>query len=161
MLKVFVTLVDRWACGIERMALLLDEKKIPPDTPTISVVAFRSSTPQLNSEMIKSENGNVFEKMEKFAREEPVFSKDDLTSEAIKLCQTLRNQGFHVHYHEQGNVTKQLSKANSVNSRVVIIVAPDEFSKGYLCVKNMKSGEQELVSTNVEILSAKLNEMLK
>jgi histidyl-tRNA synthetase len=154
--------MDRWACGVERLAILFDENKVPPDAPTVSVIAFRSSTPSMViSEMVKSENGNVFEKLEKFVKEEPVISKDDLTCEAMRLCQTLRNRGFHVHYHELGNVTKQLAKANSINSRVAIIVAPDELAQGNVCVKNMQTGQQELVSIGVEILSKRVNEMLK
>ncbi len=70
----------------------------------------------------------------------------DQRAEALRIAHVLRDQGSSVSYtlREQG-VTKQLKVASREGAREVLIVGPDELSRGCVVARNMASGgEREI-----------------
>ncbi len=65
--------------------------------------------------------------------------------EAIKIAMELRKRGYSVDLElRERSIGKQMKYANKINARYVIIVG-EEIKGGKVAVKDMESGEQELV----------------
>ncbi len=65
---------------------------------------------------------------------------------ALLLVQTLRQAGFAVDLGFSGNLKKRMRRANKVGARAAVILGDDELAKSAATVRDLDSGEQELVS---------------
>ncbi len=68
---------------------------------------------------------------------------------ALKLTQSLRHDGFAVDLGFGGNMKKRMKRANRVNARVAVMLGEDELAQNGATVRDLDSGEQELVSLNL------------
>ncbi len=73
---------------------------------------------------------------------------------ALKLTQRLRHAGFAVDLGYGGNLKKRMKRANHVNARVAVMLGEDELAQNSATVRDLDSGEQELVS--LDLLSDRL-----
>ena len=71
---------------------------------------------------------------------------EDMIKQSIEIAQMLRKQGFitELDLLHRG-VGKSLKHANSKNSENVIIVGPEELEKDAVTLRDMKTGDQQLV----------------
>lgn len=78
---------------------------------------------------------------------------EDMTEKSIELAQQLRKEGVitEVDLLRRG-VSKSLKHANSKNSEKAIIIGPKELEKDSVTLRDMKTGDQQLVKI-AEILS--------
>jgi histidyl-tRNA synthetase len=67
---------------------------------------------------------------------------------ALKLTQELRRAGFAVELGYTGNLKKRLQRANKMNARAAVLLGDDELAAGSATLRDLDSGEQELVSLN-------------
>lgn len=65
---------------------------------------------------------------------------------ALRLAQDLRHRGFPVELGYSGNIAKRLKRANKADARVAVILGADEVAKNAATVRDLDSGEQELVA---------------
>jgi histidyl-tRNA synthetase len=77
---------------------------------------------------------------------------EDIIEVAIKISQTLREQGLIVDLDLlRRGLGKCLKYASSINAKKVIIIGPDEYEEESVTVRNMNTGEQKLVKIkNIE-----------
>lgn len=73
---------------------------------------------------------------------------DDLDTEAQKLAQKLRVDGYRVDQYFSGNMSKKLKKAVSRGARFAVVIGPDEWSRGEVQLKDLDKGSQANVSAN-------------
>ncbi len=73
---------------------------------------------------------------------------------ALKLTQSLRHADFAVDLGYGGNMKKRMKRANRVNARVAVMLGEDELAQNSATVRDLDSGEQELVS--LDLLSDRL-----
>ena len=109
-----------WACGVERLAMLLENAAETPRPVAVIPV------------------------------------NDEVNEAAMEIAQKIRLAGMRVEQGYSGNMKKRMIKANKVNSRVAIIIGPDELAEGKAAVKNLDSGEQKIV--NVENIVEEVKE---
>lgn len=64
---------------------------------------------------------------------------------AFTMAVQLRNSGFVVDFLYNSNVGKSMKRANKIQAAAVIMMGEEELQKGQVIVKNMKTGDQELV----------------
>lgn len=76
-----------------------------------------------------------------------VVVNDEVREKALKLCQEFRKRYSVDIDLMRRPLSKQLDYANAVKARKVIIVGPDELKKGSVKIKDMKTGKEEIVST--------------
>jgi histidyl-tRNA synthetase len=62
--------------------------------------------------------------------------------EAMKIAQTLREDGYHVDLGYSGNMGKRMKRADKVNAIASVILGDDELAKNVATVRDMQSGEQ-------------------
>ena len=65
---------------------------------------------------------------------------------AWNLAQVLRNMRISVDIAYKGNAKKRFERANKVAAQFAIIIGDDELKNNQLTLKNLKSGEQELLA---------------
>ena len=65
---------------------------------------------------------------------------------ALELTQRLRRDGLAVELGYTGNLGKRLKRADKVGARVAVILGEDEAAKGSATVRDLDTGEQELVA---------------
>jgi histidyl-tRNA synthetase len=65
---------------------------------------------------------------------------------ALPIVQSLRQAGFPVDLGFSGNLKKRMRRANKVGARAAIILGDDELAGNAATVRDLDSGEQELVS---------------
>ena len=65
---------------------------------------------------------------------------------AWKLAQTLRFAGIRTDIAYKGNAKKRFERANKVAAQFAVIIGDDELASGKLTLKNLKTGEQELLA---------------
>lgn len=65
---------------------------------------------------------------------------------ALHMVRTLRRAGFAVDLGFSGNLKKRMRRANKVGARAAIILGDDELARNAAMVRDLDSGEQELVS---------------
>jgi histidyl-tRNA synthetase len=65
---------------------------------------------------------------------------------ALKVTQELRRAGFVVELGYSGNLKKRLQRANKLNARAALLFGDDELAAGSATLRDLDSGEQELVS---------------
>lgn len=109
-----------WACGVERLAMLLENVAETPRPVAVIPV------------------------------------NDEVNEAAMEIAQKIRLAGMRVEQGYSGNMKKRMIKANKVNSRVAVIIGPDELVEGKAAVKNLDSGEQKIV--NVENIVEEVKE---
>lgn len=73
-----------------------------------------------------------------------VASTHDITSaKVVQVISALRSNGFIIEYDLQGRtLTKQLDDASSKKASVAIILAPNEFERGEIIIKTLRTGEE-------------------
>ncbi|MDJ0946783.1 MAG: histidine--tRNA ligase [Kiloniellales bacterium] len=64
---------------------------------------------------------------------------------ALALTERLRREGFTVELGFSGNMKKRLSRANRMKARAALILGEDELAKESVTLRDLDSGEQELV----------------
>lgn len=73
---------------------------------------------------------------------------DNVKSDAIRICQDLRNRGMVCDMDlMERNISKQLDYANSMGFPYVIIIGEEEIEKKQVKIKNMKTGKENIVQT--------------
>jgi histidyl-tRNA synthetase len=78
-----------------------------------------------------------------------IVSLDDVDSEVIAVARELRNRGISCEFPLKNvAIGKQLKNANTARSDFALFIGGDEGQKGMVKVKNMKNGEETLVSRN-------------
>ena len=65
--------------------------------------------------------------------------------EALILAERLRREGFTVELGFSGNMKKRLSRANKMKARAALILGEEELAKGSVTLRDLDSGEQELL----------------
>jgi histidyl-tRNA synthetase len=75
-----------------------------------------------------------------------VFDEERLV-ESLRLAAELRQSGLKVSSHLQAGdkLQKQFKQADRVGARLVLVLGPDEISKGEVSVKDLASGDQRSV----------------
>ena len=74
---------------------------------------------------------------------------DDLIKNSLELANKLREKGIQTDlYSEKAKLKKQLQYANNNNIPFVIIIGEDEIKNGKYMLKNMKDGNQNLLTIN-------------
>ena len=68
---------------------------------------------------------------------------------AMKLAHDLRHAGFVVELGYSGNLKKRLQRANRMNARAALLLGEEELAAGSASLRDLDSGEQELVSLDV------------
>jgi histidyl-tRNA synthetase len=74
---------------------------------------------------------------------------EDMTSKALEIVQKLRNQNIStdIDLLKRG-IGKSIKYASSIDAETVIIIGPKELEQDSMTVRDMKSGEQNLVNIN-------------
>lgn len=86
----------------------------------------------------------------------PIFTLD----ESLEIAQKLRKQGLKTDIDLMGRgISKNLNYANDKKIPFVVIVGPDELSKNQVKVKDMNSGEENLI--DVDVISENIKTRLK
>jgi len=83
------------------------------------------------------------------AKEKPVYIAylQGMIKEAIKIAKMLRKEGIKVEMDlMRRNISKSLDYANKKGIEKVVIVAPDEWNRGNVVIKDMEKGKQKEVS---------------
>jgi len=65
---------------------------------------------------------------------------------ALRIVQALRRAGFAVDLGFSGNLKKRMRRANKVGARAAVILGDDELAGNAATVRDLDSGDQELVS---------------
>jgi histidyl-tRNA synthetase len=65
---------------------------------------------------------------------------------ALKVLQELRHAGHVVEMGYSGNLKKRLQRANKMNARAALLFGDEELAAGSAPLRDLDSGEQELVS---------------
>jgi histidyl-tRNA synthetase len=68
---------------------------------------------------------------------------------ALELTQRLRGEGLGVDLGFGGNMKKRMRRANRINARAAVILGEDELAQNSATLRDLDSGEQELVSLDV------------
>jgi len=117
-----------WAAGLERLAILLDDKLIPEQPRPVALITIANAATEQSHQF-----GTV-------------------TGHALKIANHLRSNGIPVYYAYDNSTPKQFKKANKVNAFMAVIVGEDEIANNRVSVKNLDTGVQQLVPLN-ELLS--------
>ena len=121
--------------GTYNLVPLLGGKKLPTSG---FAIGFDRALVALEAE------GYAFEESAK-----PVYvaPMQDMVSEALRVAKTLRKNGIKTDIDLMGrNMKKSLDYADRRGMNTVVIVAPDEWQKGNVVVKDMQKGEQHEVA---------------
>ena len=65
---------------------------------------------------------------------------------ALTLTQRLRQASFAVDLGFSGNVGKRMKRANKISARAAVLLGEDELAQNAATVRDLESGEQEVVS---------------
>ena len=85
-----------------------------------------------------------------------IIPMEDCLDKAIEAANILRNKGINTQiYLEKGKMGKKFSFADKLDIPYSIIIGPDEIKKGKYALRNMKTGEQNLLSMEELITSLK------
>jgi histidyl-tRNA synthetase len=77
------------------------------------------------------------------------FITRDEVPHVVRLAHELRDAGLRVEYALSPQaVGKQLRLADARKSRLAVVVGPDEWARGEVMMKDLRSGSQECVPTN-------------
>ena len=70
---------------------------------------------------------------------------DDAQVQALSIAYQLRKSGFRVEQAYGGNLKKRMIKANKANACKAVILGSDELAAGNVTIKDLDSGEQQIV----------------
>ncbi|MFZ1291840.1 MAG: histidine--tRNA ligase [Melioribacteraceae bacterium] len=74
---------------------------------------------------------------------------NDLDSKIFEISSELRKNNLNIEFdYLSRSVKAQMREANKLNSKYVLFLGGDEFSKGEAQLKNMQTGEQQIISFN-------------
>ncbi len=73
---------------------------------------------------------------------------DAAQATALKVTQDLRHAGFVAELGYSGNLKKRLQRANKSNARAALLLGEEELAAGSATLRDLDSGEQELVPLN-------------
>lgn len=79
----------------------------------------------------------------------PVTADDEVA--AIEVAAGLRRNGLRTETTFKGNLKKRLQKADAAGAKVAVFVSADRWSRGELELKFLESGEQRVVTEDVDI----------
>ncbi|MEQ8733415.1 MAG: histidine--tRNA ligase [Rhodospirillaceae bacterium] len=81
----------------------------------------------------------------------------ELLSQAQSMTQALRNTGLSIDLAFSGNMKKRLKRADKVNACAAVIIGEDELKDGKVVLRDLDSGEQEVVAVDAiaDILRSK------
>jgi len=99
-----------WACGVERLSMLLEEDVSLPRPIAVIPVG------------------------------------EDANDAALEIAYKLRRAGFAVEHSYGGNMKKRMMKANKANARKAVIIGSDELVDKTATIKDLDSGEQNMVA---------------
>lgn len=71
---------------------------------------------------------------------------DEVMEQAFQLSMILRKQGIMVDFSYSGNMGKRLKRADKANACAAILVGADEIAAAQATVRNLDTGEQNLVA---------------
>lgn len=71
---------------------------------------------------------------------------NDMNAQAMRLAEELRREGHVIELGYRGNLSKRLKRANKLSAVVAILLGEDELAKGSVTLRNLDSGEQEVVA---------------
>lgn len=74
---------------------------------------------------------------------------DAAEEKALKIAYEFRKQGLNIDLGYSGSLSKRLKKANKNKARLAIIFGEDELANGTATVRDLDSGNQEIVSFTV------------
>ncbi|MGO1120019.1 histidine--tRNA ligase [Rhodovibrionaceae bacterium A322] len=77
---------------------------------------------------------------------------------AQKLAQSLRYEGLPIDLGFSGNLKKRMKRANNLSARAAVIIGDDELAQSSAMVRDLDSGEQELIG--LDTLSDRLAAMV-
>ena len=126
-------------CGGGRYDLLVEELGGPP-TPGVGFAA------GIERILLACENENILN----LSREEIdvyIITLDkDLSDDIFKIADSLRNKNFSVEFdYLKRSIKAQMREANKLNTCFVLFVGGEEYKNGNFKLKNMKSGEEQLL----------------
>ena len=129
-------------CGGGRYDLLVEELGGSP-TPGVGFAA------GIERILLACENENTInlpaEEIDIFI---VTFDKN-LSDDIFKLASTLRNKGFKVEFdYLKRSIKAQMREANKLNTHFVLFVGGEEYRDGNFKLKNMKTGEEQLIPFN-------------
>ncbi|KYR00270.1 histidine-tRNA ligase [Tieghemostelium lacteum] len=105
-----------WATGIDRVLLFMNQDLLPKKSQPISIIITDST----------------------------------MIDNAYKLCYKLRSQGFYVMIPsfdlENLTTTKQIKKADKLNSKYAIILGENEYRSNQVYIKDLSTSQQSLVN---------------
>ena len=85
-----------------------------------------------------------------------IIPMKDCLDEAIETASVLRNKGINTQiYLEKGKMGKKFGFADKLNIPYSIIIGPDEIKENKYALRDMKTGEQKLLSMEELLLSLK------
>jgi histidyl-tRNA synthetase len=126
-------------CGGGRYDLLVEELGGSP-TPGVGFAA------GIERILLACENENILnlpvEEIDIFI---VTFDKN-LSDDIFKLASNLRNKGFKVEFdYLKRSIKAQMREANKLNTRFVLFIGGEEYKDGNFKLKNMNSGEEQLI----------------
>ena len=68
--------------------------------------------------------------------------------QALKIAHELRQAGIYTELTFTGNLSKRMKKAALMKARWAVIVGGDELKNNLVSLKDLDSGQQELISSN-------------
>lgn len=71
---------------------------------------------------------------------------DEAMTESFQIAMNLRKEGVMVEFAYSGNVGKRLKRADKVNACAAILIGTDEIASAQATVRNLDTGEQNLVA---------------
>jgi histidyl-tRNA synthetase len=71
---------------------------------------------------------------------------DPAEAPALTLTQRLRRAGFTIELGFSGNLGKRMKRANKLSARAAVLLGEDELAQNAATVRDLESGEQEVVS---------------
>ncbi|MDO5713699.1 MAG: histidine--tRNA ligase [Tissierellia bacterium] len=92
-------------------------------------------------------DGNILTAKEKSPYEVLIIPMKGCEEASIKILQSLRESGVSsTIYSESGKMGKKFKYADALHVPYVIVIGEDELEKGEYSLRNMKTGEQEMLS---------------
>jgi histidyl-tRNA synthetase len=70
---------------------------------------------------------------------------DDTIEQTIKLAETLRAENLPCMVELNGKIAKRLQRANNKNAYIAVFVGSEELKSSQVKVKNLDSGNEEMV----------------
>jgi histidyl-tRNA synthetase len=126
-------------CGGGRYDLLVEELGGSP-TPGVGFAA------GIERILLACENENTLSLPQEEIDIYIVTFDKNLSDKIFKLASSLRNKGFKIEFdYLKRSIKAQMREANKLNSRLVLFIGGEEYKEGNFKLKNMKSGEEQLI----------------